>query len=32
MKPVQGCLCMVVLFQGLACNLYFGRLSCFIVF
>ena len=32
MQHVQGCLCMVVLFQGVACNLYIGCLSFFIFF
>ena len=32
MQPVQGCLCMVVLFQGVACYLCLVCVSCFIVF
>ena len=31
MQPVQVCWCMVVLFQGVARNIYLERLSCFIV-
>ena len=32
MQPVQGYLCMMVLLQGVGCNLYFVCVSFFIVF
>ena len=32
MQPVQGYLCMMVLLQGVGCNLSFGCVSFFIVF
>ena len=32
MQPVQGCLCMMVLLQGVVCNLCFVCVSFFIVF
>ena len=31
MQPVQVCWCIVILFQGVAYNIYLGRLTCFIV-